>query len=579
MKKSITIAVLLSIFSLYADELRITGKPPRPKILSVSTAGPTVDYLVENFQTVERMLPTDGMVLFVDVPGVRNGKPETAFRHSLFSNWKWERKWFEPSLKSLQTIKLKKLTDNFIYVAATGSTYDMFDDNAWNNVYNNIAIMSWYAKEAGLKGIFLDIEHYTKGYRPLFEYNPDGKNSFDEAWVKARQRGREFMNAMTAEYPDITMIGAFGLSTSFMALSAPDPMKYLQSSTYGLSVAFYNGIYDVMPTGARFLDGCESSGYAANGMQSFLVMSDAFFRNSPQLLSKSNQDKFLNQSGLSPGLYLDAYLNEKGFMIKSSEMNRLDLFRKNLMLALQYSQGYVWLYGEQCRWFPAKMADSWEKVVLKMPGKGRLWEEAMPGITASVEFAKDPDKAVANMRRENKLEKLFFLDFESKTADKNELAETMPAGGKKLQPLKDVFAWQSGSYTPQGTFARDLTVGYKSKSSAKLTGIKFGSIGKSIPVKPGQIYYATAVAKSGGKAKTTFAVSWKTADKRWAEEYIVKSMYTKEVEDGWKRAAAIVTVPPDIHYMIIQCGNYMPHCKVDGETICWFDNIAVYRVF
>ena len=580
MKKIIIFAMLLTVFTLYAVEPQISGKQPRPKIVAVGTAGPTIDYLIKNHETVEKMLPTDGTVIFLDVPGVLNGKPTMSNRHNLFANWKWEKKWFEPSLKAFKKIKLKKLTDNFIYVAVTGAKYDMFDDAAWNKVYHNIAIMSWYAKEAGFKGIFLDIEHYTKGQHALFEYNPKGQHSFEETWLKTRERGREFMNALTAEYPDITNLGAFGLSANFAALAADDPMKSLKGSIYGLAVAFYNGIYDVMPKGARLLDGCEGPGYKASGVQSFLEMSDAFFRNSPQLLSRSNWDKFFNQSGLSPGLYLDCYLNEKGFyVIKSPKTSRLNLFRNNLMLAMKYSQGYIWLYSEQCRWFPAKMAHTWEKVILTMPGKGRLWEDAMPGITASVEFAKDPKTAVLKMLKENKLKKIFSTDFEWKTAGKNSRNGALPPNSKVNKTLKGVFTWQSGSYKPQGTLKLDTTTGYNSRSSAKLTGINFGCIGRIIPVKPEQVYYIRVVSKSKGLAKPKLTISWQDSKKKWTKSQAnVTSTFSKPLKDGWKQADVIVTVPKDVYYMGVQCMNHT-YGGQKAENICWFDDLAVYRVF
>jgi hypothetical protein len=252
-------------------------------------------------------------------------------------------------------------------------------------------------------------------------------------------------------------------------------------------------------------------------------------------------------------------------------MSRLDIFRSNLMLALKYSRGYVWLYGEQCRWFPAKMQGNWEKVVLKTPGKGRLWEEAMPGITASVEFAKNPEATVAKLLKENKLKEIFHIDFEAKADENNKQTD-----GKALQTLKEVFIWQSPTYKPKGTVERDITVGCESKSSAKLTGVQFGCISKVIPVKPGQVYYATAAAKCEGTDKPGFSVSWQTADKCWAEQYMVKSIFTKELKDGWKSAAVIVTVPADIHYMGVMCGTPAP---VGTENIYWFDDITVYRVF
>lgn len=583
MNRTMILGVLLWSFTLlptHAFEPQIGGKPQRPRIIAVSTAGPTVDYLIKNSDVVERMLPTDGMVVFVNAKGILDGKPATANRHTLFANWQWDREWFEPSLNELKKIEFKQLTDNFIYVAVTGASYDMFDDVAWNKVYHNIGIMSWYAKEVGFKGIFLDIEHYTKGQHALFAYNPEGGHSFDEVWAKAYHRGREFMNAMVARYPDITIIGAFGLSANFGALSAADPMEYLKNTSYGLAVAFYNGIYDVMPAGARFMDGCEGPGYIADGLLSFVQMSEAFFRNSPQLLTRSNRGKFHSQSGLSPGLFLDCYINEEGFhVIKSPAMSRLNLFRNNLGLAVKYSHGYVWLYSEQCRWFPAKMAPGWEKAVLSKPGRGRLWEEAVPGITEAVEFVRNPEATVAGMLKENRLEEVFSVGFEPGEVATTGTETALPADCKASTALEGVFTWQSGSYQPQGTFERDATVGYESGSSAKLTGIEFGCVGRMVPVKPGQVYYVTAVAKSKGMAKAALSVSWQNAEEKWVKEQCtVRAIYAKVLKAGWKRAAEIVTVPQDVYYMSVQCSNHT-YGGVEADNICWFDAFKVYKVF
>ena len=119
--------------------------------------GPTIDFLVKNIELVEKMVPHDGIALHVDAQGMRNGKAAIANRHNIFRNWKWEKEWFIPSLMALKKVKFKKLTDNFIYTASTNADFDMFNDKAWKNVCNNFRLMAWYAREAGLKGLFLTL--------------------------------------------------------------------------------------------------------------------------------------------------------------------------------------------------------------------------------------------------------------------------------------------------------------------------------------------------------------------------------------------------------------------------------------
>jgi hypothetical protein len=450
----------------------------------------------------------------------------------------------------------------------------MFDDAAWKNVCHNFKLMAWFAREAGFKGLLLDVEHYNYGKPILFQYVPNDKHSFEETYLKARQRGRELMQAVAEEYPEITILTVLGsLSLNFPALESSDPMQYLKTAQYGLSTGFFNGMYDVMPDGVQLLDGFEAAGYSAAQEMDFLRMADDFNRKSPQLLAPENVEKFLKQSSLAIGLYLDSYLNDKGFyVIKSAQMSRLDLFRRNLMLAMRHSKRYTWLYGEQCRWFPIKLPSVVEKSMLQKPGKGRLWEEALPGVTEAVEFAKDPDGRILKMLEAGKLQNIYLNDFDKQL--KSETVAANPADCKINKQLKGIITWQSGS--SKGTFELDQSTGYKSNCCAKMNAVKYGSILTGVPVKPGQIYYVRAVAKTEGDAQATFTVSWQNAERKWVKPLDNISMaFTEPLDSGWHGASKVVLIPDDVAFMYVACGV----SSATGNSNCRIDNFEIYRVF
>ena len=108
---------------------------------------------------------------------------------------------------------------------------------------------------------------------------------------------------------------------------------------YGLVPAVYNGLFDVAPPGLRFVDGNENA---------FTC------RNEADYLRHDNQ-----------------YRQAIGEFLR---------------YALDTSDEYVWVWGEQCHWWSKRSLTNDEHEALATSlGQGRLWEEVMPGITARIE--------------------------------------------------------------------------------------------------------------------------------------------------------------------------------------------------
>ena len=94
------------------------------------------------------------------------------------------------------------------------------------------------------------------------------------------------------------------------------------------------------------------------------------------MVALENRAKYHGQVQAGFGFYLDMYLNEKGnhyYFGPKKGGSRIDRLRDNLSAALEASDEYVWVYGEQCRWWKSQ---SLSKQVEKTAGKGALWDEA-----------------------------------------------------------------------------------------------------------------------------------------------------------------------------------------------------------
>ena len=533
--------------------------PSRAKLIRLGFDTPEAWFVREHLAELERNTPFDGMA--VHLPRLRvNGKPGVTYGHLVFGKERFQASAFDAWLEDAKAIRSGKLTDNFVYVSVTGADYDFFAEEAWETVRHNFALVAGLVRQAGFKGVFFDVEHYNQGKPTLFQYLPGAGRPFAEVEAQARRRGGELMRAITAECPDLVMLTVLGsFSISFPSLWSRNPQRFMENHQYGLTSAFFNGMFDALPPMARLYDGSEFTGYQAAGPEDFFRICRDFHVNSPRLAAPENLSKLQAQSGLAMGLYLDCYLNEDGFwVIRSDSMDRVSLLRRNVRLALESSRDYVWLYGEQCRWQPIELPPSTEAAMAGKIGGGRLWEEAMPGVTAALEFARDPDAYVARAEAENRLEKVFQATFD-------------PPG--EPPRLTGVTTWQSGS--SKGTIDVDVTGGWQATACARLTGVTFGSVLKSVPVKPGEAYFVRALAQTEGDAQATFTVSWQNADRQWTRRLDeVRMAFSEPLADGWFRASTTVIVPETAAAMYVSCGS----ASATGQAVMRVDDLEIFLV-
>ncbi len=225
MRGSLTV-VSFGILLIVAGSLPALAEmgPPVPaekKIIGWATDRIEGKHFPEVIGQLERF-PVDGVVISVCRDDWELSKRG---RYPWFGGRRHTLDDFKKTIAGLKATHFCRLTDNFIDFQTTArgvtteaeSNVDWFDPS-WSVIAENGAIAARIAREAGFKGLFMDVEPYSGALGPWrypFDYTSYAKysrearrtpRSFDECVAQVRQRGREFMEAVTAVYPDITIV-------------------------------------------------------------------------------------------------------------------------------------------------------------------------------------------------------------------------------------------------------------------------------------------------------------------------------------------------------------------------------------
>ena len=162
----------------------------------------------------------------------------------------------EQSVAYLKQVQWGNVTDNFLWVGVQNLTNDSWEDGDaaywvdpesqadWDVVVANAAVAARAAREGGLKGFLVDTEQYTKyptAERP--EY-PFGLGSA-ATW---RERGRQWIEAVQGEFPDIELQFFFSWGEEYVAWP-----------NYHNLVPFMDGVLAGIRDPARIIHAWESS--------------------------------------------------------------------------------------------------------------------------------------------------------------------------------------------------------------------------------------------------------------------------------------------------------------------------------
>ena len=580
---------LFALFLLAGTASELAGKSPLPKepakkLIKFGWDDPTPEFLFKNSAEIERNLPYDGTGIGLALykkKTVHNGKTVN-LSYRVFSDLKFDEKWFEKDIEYLQKTRFTKLKYNFLNVSTAyfGKGYSIFNDTFWEGVNHNYALMAKIARKGGLAGLRIDLEDYGNMHK--WTYRPYEGKSWDEAWNTARKRGQDFITAITKEFPDIKLFHLYFLD---LALSAADGhgdiYQRLKTHTSGLLVAFINGIYDKLPPGAQIIDGMEHHGYIAKNLEDYCKLRAFRETSFRRLIAPENKIKLINQTSLAVATYLDSYIKKDSSHRKLAEelqMTPTELLRRNLAWAVAYSDEFSWTWGESRRWYSGSFSHSYQAKSLKRHSHvgTPYWPDALPGIYNAFLCAKDPAKYMQEAARNGRISENLLKNgsFDAKIASKGELPLAPDSVVYKKLPC-----WENWQHRlSKGKFGLAAGKGINGSNALMQSGLRSGVSHQAIKVKPYGLYIVRACAKIPGKiAGASMSVQFRNKKGRWfAQERIVSASFQEDLGDGWKRATLLIReLPEGIGGMSIMLGS---SSTGSPEETVLFDNAEIFEV-
>ena len=494
--------------ALFALTIFAHAKPP---LIVTGWDVPSPAQFRQNLAEFEKWGVFDGTTIR---PTRRTEKGNDIHAHNAFSREAWQWSEFATALADLQAAKPTTCRETYLMLYSNPGDVDWFDDAAWREVVNHWRLLARLAKQGNLRGLLYDAEPYTKPFSQ-FRYGAQAKakeHTFDEYRAKARQRGREVMRAVAEEFPDITIFSYRLFSDMLPMLDSGNLTRALEPHTYGLQPAFVDGWMDVAPATITIIEGTEDIGYRANSPEAYNA---AFTRQRlrlPEFLSPENQDKFARALRIGQSLYLDAHVNPPGstWTIDRTDSTPARRLSANVASALAASDGLVWLYGEQARWWPGGKADA------------QAWPQKLPGAINALRRAKDPQGFARS----------FFAETKTPTnlLPNGDFAQT---DGKAP---KGWFTWQEEDST--GVFQC-------ANGQLKISGAKEAVAGYILKVAPGEVYAVRSRVKSQGRGLGAIGIGWKTSDGKWTARPYNASFVASTPPDaaGWQTITGLVEVP------------------------------------
>lgn len=356
----------LAVF-LICTAITAFGAGDEVKLVSVGSHLPSLAELKENIAHYEAQAPFDGVMMHVGFSDVFNPK---GFSDSDENDAKNKGKIYKD-------IKFSRWQYNFLGVLIDQHKPDWFNEKEWKKIADNWGKAARLAKRIGMVGICFDPEGYA--VYPVQSYwkaswwvqgggklsdgkvqPPDRLHTEKQYLEIARARGRQVGEAVFKEFPEIVLWAFY-----WWSFNGADMMG-----------EFCNGILEVMPPKAKFVDGDEWVSYCAKGEADYDRIRERN-KSGCGMLDKKLSAKHKAQGGVAPAFYLDAYARpeESGCLTPAigKAKSKVHFFKDNLKEAKKKATGgHIWIYGEQNTWFSPPDGNA---------AKYETWEKALPGIS------------------------------------------------------------------------------------------------------------------------------------------------------------------------------------------------------
>ncbi len=519
------------------------GAPPASgRLIATGWDAPSPAKFRAGLPQFERWGVFDGTTI---APTRKQAGGRTVNSRNAFGREHWDWSEFAEAVRDLREAKPSRATNNFLFLYANPGNVDWFDDEGWQEVVDHWRLLARLAHEGRLKGILFDAEPYTPPHSQ-FKYMAQAQrdqHTFGEYCGQARQRGREVMHAVAAEFPDITIMTYRLFCDLLPALDTGNLMSAIETNTYGLVPAFVDGWLDEMPATVRIIEGDEDA-YRFNSQAEFDRAFTRLKLSAAQFVSPQNRAKFRTQYDVGHGLYLDAHVNPptSPWYIDRLGGTSAARLKANVSSALAASDGFVWIYGERGRW--------WPEASEKYPP----WPERLPGADVALRHAKDPTGAALDALgraepQDNRLQNGAFTD----------LADD----GKP----KQWWTWQDKD--SHGRLSVD-------QGAACIAGAANAVFGQNVAVKAGETYALRCRIRSTERGFVCVTVGWKDSKDKWTQESARRRFapLSGSEADGWREALGEVQVPPGAAQLIFMLS--VQGQLAESDRVC-FDDAQLIR--
>jgi hypothetical protein len=336
--RNIAALVLLSAAFLAPSTSRVDAAPSPANPAALIYAGwfgntiPTPSFVSANLAFLESQ-PFDGLVVYL-----RNANLTVNLTSNVMKPTAISYDTMMSVLSPIATLNFTNLKHNLGLVQ--GSTPpDFFDD--WSVVVQNYSNLAKAAKDSGLKGLCFDNEQYAApwgNYASTLKYFSSKTKA--EYETQARLRGKQIMEAMVAQFPDIVFMTLHGPYIS--EPDAPSALKFPQwQSSNELMGPFFAG----------HMEGAGTTGCCIDGGELYTLRSQEDFQASYtwrryDLASDTVNSTFIpaalrtewpNRSNISFGIY------DKAFGGAAMDAT---ILRPTLANAMRQADKYVWFYAE-----------------------------------------------------------------------------------------------------------------------------------------------------------------------------------------------------------------------------------------
>jgi hypothetical protein len=335
----LALIVVVGVLSVGLAQVRPgAGKPAAKKLIEWGWDEPDPAFMRAHAAAMDE-LPFDGLVFHA------NSDPGGRLTWEAWGGRDFAADQFRKALDDLSATRFRRLTDRFLRVNVTPGTVDWFDDRAWATVAGNFGVAAHIAKAGGCKGLMFDVEQYEG--RP-FDYARQahrGERSFAEYQAKVRQRGREWVRAVNAQFDDVTILLTFGYQ-----IAQPGTGKDRSAADYGLLANFLDGVLEAATDATTVVDAWEAA-YPYKEARQF---EQAYKTTRETALGwTAVPGRYRDRMRVGFGIWLDYEWRTRGWDVGDPARNYFTpaAFEAAVRAALRISDGYVWVYSEQPRWW------------------------------------------------------------------------------------------------------------------------------------------------------------------------------------------------------------------------------------